>query len=247
MSQVLLFICRAISPTKRPEVRWAIYFAPDAHRALWQFGSTCLGRDAVTSAELVQPALPDYTPESLRELTNAARRYGFHATLKAPFPLARDRSEADLHAACIAFAQSRPPLNLGRLEVRALGDFLALQPVTPPAALRAWVFDCVCYFDPFRLSSSERQLTRRSQGLTARQQSLLRAWGYPYVDEEFRFHMTLTDRMDKAMRDDLAEQLARLYAPLAKEDVWLDALCLFVEPAPGASFRLVQRFTLAHA
>jgi hypothetical protein len=163
MSQVSLFTYRAISPTKRPEVRWAIYFAPDAHRALWQFGSTCLGRDAVTNAELIQPAIPDYTPESLRQFTSAARRYGFHATLKAPFRLVPGNSEADLHAACKAFAQSRTALNLGRLEVRALDDFLALQPVTPPAALRPWVFDSVRYFDPFRLSSSEQELTRRSQ------------------------------------------------------------------------------------
>jgi hypothetical protein len=93
---------------------------------------------------------------------------------------------------------------------------------------------------------TEAEIKRRSQVLTPRQEALLRAWGYPYVDEEFRFHMTLTDAIDLPLREYLTVQLTTLYAPLANDEVMLDALCLFVEPAPGAPFRLVHRFDLLH-
>ncbi len=36
---------------------------------------------------------------------------------------------------------------------------------------------------------------RRAANLTPRQEFLLMHWGYPYVLDEFRFHMTLTRRL----------------------------------------------------
>ena len=38
-------------------------------------------------------------------------------------------------------------------------------------------------------------------GLTDRQEALLTQWGYPYVMEEFRFHITLTGALDPAHLD----------------------------------------------
>jgi hypothetical protein len=121
-------------------MRWALYFAPQTQSALWRFGSSWLGRDAVTDAELAQPPIANCRPQRLREITSKARRYGFHATLRAPFRLADDSTEAALRDACARFAQSKRTINLGKLEVRALGDFLALQPATVPTGLRDWVF-----------------------------------------------------------------------------------------------------------
>jgi hypothetical protein len=44
------------------------------------------------------PDLEGLGATELSEITGPARRYGFHATLKAPFRLAEGASEADLIA-----------------------------------------------------------------------------------------------------------------------------------------------------
>src|SRR5512139_14059 len=84
--------------------RYAIYFAAGAGSALSRFGAELLGYDAHTGNELPFPdearrAAPDW-----RDITSDPRKYGFHATLKAPMALAPGRTEAELVAACAAFA-----------------------------------------------------------------------------------------------------------------------------------------------
>ena len=55
---------------------------------------------------------------------------------------------------------------------------------------------CVETFEPFRAPLAEEELARRrAVPLSARQEANLERWGYPYVAEDFRFHMTLTARL----------------------------------------------------
>ena len=84
--------------------RYAIYYAPAPGSGLDRFGATLLGCDAFTGDDLPFPegvlqATPDW-----RGLTGDPRKYGFHATLKAPMSLAPGRTEAELISACEAFA-----------------------------------------------------------------------------------------------------------------------------------------------
>src|ERR1700712_2206872 len=84
--------------------RYAIYYAPAPASDLDRFGAELLGYDAFAGQDLpfpdsVMDAAPDW-----RELTSDPRKYGFHATLKAPFSLAQGKTEAELFAACAAFA-----------------------------------------------------------------------------------------------------------------------------------------------
>ncbi len=226
-------------------MRYALYYAPAQGSALWEFGSRWLGYDAATGETCTAPDIPGWPQDTLQRITTEPRRYGFHATLKAPFRLASDCTEAQLLAACVAFARSHPPLVLGPLAVAPLQDFIALQPVEAPAALGAWAFDCVRALDRLRALPTLAELQHRQRAtLSQRQQALLTAWGYPYVDDQFRFHMTLTGALPVAEQKRSLALLVQLFAPLAQQSITLDALCLFVEPEPGAPFRLQQRFAL---
>jgi hypothetical protein len=45
-----------------------------------------------------------------------------------------------------------------------------------------------------------------------RQRNYLDRWGYPYVMEEFRFHMTLTGRLDSTCRWGVVDMLRARFA-----------------------------------
>lgn len=225
--------------------RWAIYFAPAADSPLWNFGCDWLGRDAATGALRATPAVPALDATQLHALTAAPRRYGFHATLKAPFALARAHCSLDLAAACRAFAALHAPFSIGTLALEELDGFLALVPTAPPDALGRFAFACVRAFDSLRAAPSEAERAKRlARPLTPHQRALLDAWGYPYVDIEYRFHMTLTERLTPAQRELLQPWLSARYAALGAGEVTIDAIALFAEPVAGADFRLIERFPL---
>lgn len=183
--------------------RYAVYFVPEPGTTLAKWGSALLGRDSESGHAVTQPSFPDFTPEKLSALTADARRYGLHATLKAPFFLKPGRAELDLLRFAEKFVAGRQPIVLPRLVIKRVGSFLALVPCgkTPEGqdALRrinALAADAVSLFDPFRAAPSPWEIARRNpQRLSARQRVLLAEWGYPYVFEEYLFHITLTDKL----------------------------------------------------
>jgi hypothetical protein len=95
-------------------------------------------------------------------------------------------------------------------------------------------------------AKKERELTRRhASGLKARQNELLQAWGYPFVLDEFRFHCSLTGRLEDLMQDQLATLQAAATSRFADLPVdRVNSIALFCEPTPGADFRLLQHFPL---
>lgn len=221
--------------------RYAIYFSPAKNSAWWSFGANWLGRDEHDNTVLPQPAVAGIGLAELQAITAEPRRYGFHATLKAPFHLSDGHNEADLVARLGRLAQTLTPIALGPLQLCTLGNFVALLPVEPPAGLHTLAARCVTDLDDLRAPLSELDLARRrSAGLDARGSELLALHGYPHVLERFRFHMTLTGPVDSATAQRvcqaLADQPARLnaQAPLA-----LDRLCLFVEQGRGTPFQRV--------
>src|SRR5262249_15418366 len=126
-------------------------------------------------------------------LTHAPRVYGFHATLKAPFRLLPTLAEADLRTELERFAASPRAVPVIEPTVQALGQSIALVPERADASLDRLAVDCVTAFDRFRRPMApEERRKRLSSGLSNRQIEYLDRWGYPYVFEEFRFHMTLT-------------------------------------------------------
>ena len=228
-------------------VRYAIYWAPPSADPLGRFGAEWLGRDAETNEGVAQPRVAGVSPDELARLTAEARRYGFHATLKPPFALAPGRSEDDLLAAVAAFTRRRAKVLLPGLALVSLDGFLALTPADRSPALEALAEDCVRAFETFRAPPSEAELARRrAAGLTLRQEELLKRWGYPYVLDEFRFHLTLTGRLDADQRRRLEPELARRVAVFAGP-LAIDAVSVFREAAPGAPFSVVARLGLESA
>ena len=95
-----------------------------------------------------------------------------------------------------------------------LGSFLALTPTMPEAELSAFAGLCVRAFEPFRAPLSDTDIERRRKsGLTPKQDGYLTGWGYPYIFDEFRFHMTLSNKLEDeaqaAVLKDAAETFFR--------------------------------------
>lgn len=226
--------------------RYAIYFCPETESALYRLGTAWLGYDAAAGAD-VAPDLPAGLGRAdWRAATDAPRAYGFHATLKPPFRLADGTDEAGLREALAAFAASRPPVGDVALALDDIDGFLALAPAGEAAALYDLADACVAQFDTFRAPPSEAELARRrAGGLTDRQEAHLRRWGYPYVMDTFRFHMTLTGRLDMEARTRFRAILAGRFAEALARPVPVGSVCLFVQPSAESRFELRDRFVLA--
>ncbi len=226
--------------------RFAVYFAPAADSALWRAGCRWLGRDAVTGDLLAQPGCDGIDPGRLVDVTEAPRFYGFHATLKPPFHLREGKDEVALSEAVGALAAGSSGFQAGRLKVERLGRFLALVLARPSPKMEALAADCVRALDGFRAASSRKDVDRRrTHGLTDRQEAYLKQWGYPYVMDEFRFHMSLTGGFDDdVLRARIEAALEGLFAPLVTEPLAVDAVCLFRQEDRRTPFRLSARFAL---
>jgi hypothetical protein len=227
--------------------RVAIYAAPRPDDALWAFGSGVLGYDAATGALLASPPPLKLEQARWEELTDEPRRYGFHATLKAPFRLADGGSLNELSQALSGYCSRERALAPFRLEVRAIGEFLALVPALAPEELGRLARDIVVVFDGFRAALSQAEHDRRlAAKLDARQKEYLERFGYPYVLEEFRFHMSLTGKVhDPILREELRFALReKLQGEVPDAAFSLDALVLFVQPRAGERFVIRERRSL---
>jgi putative phosphonate metabolism protein len=223
--------------------RFAIYWAPRPGSPLAAFGAEWLGRDAEDGRAMPQPAVPD-----IARMTAEPRRYGFHATLKPPFALAEGCDEAALLDAVASLAITIDVLALPPLQLDAIGRFLALVPSAPAPDVERLAASCVARLDRFRAPLSPDELARRRQArLTPAQDALLQRWGYPYVFEEYRFHLTLTGPLTPEERAAIEPVLVRRTAPLYVAPVRVEDLVVFVEEGAGAPFRVRARFPLRGA
>ena len=219
-------------PQAQPH-RVAIYATPAADAPLARAAAEWLGRDPFRDAptRAPDPAVDPFVAEPAR--------YGFHATIKAPFRLADGRTIAEMDAALEAFAASRPIVAVGALQLQRIGAFFALVPAAPEPALAELEEATVRAFEPFRAPLGQDEIARRRpESLTARQRDHLLAFGYPHVFDEFRFHMTLTGRVPDKDLERVEALLRARFASFLGRPLRVDGLALFVEPEPGAPFRV---------
>ena len=221
--------------------RYAIYFAPDRPSAWRNFGAHWLGRDEHDNTALPQPVLANISAPELDLITQEPRRYGFHATLKAPFRLADGYTETSLVARLSALARQHKPVALGALRIAKLGDFVGLVPETACVNLQKIAASCVHDLDDLRAPLTATDLARRNANpLDARESELLALYGYPYVMERFRLHLTLTGRIDETTAQRVMHALTPKIAALnAIAPLSLDRLCMFVERTPGTPFHRI--------
>ncbi|PRY05154.1 DUF1045 domain-containing protein [Paraburkholderia sp. BL25I1N1] len=223
------------------EARFAVYYAPSRESAWWRAGSEWLARDA-ESGERCEVPQPSDLARPLVELTEAPRRYGWHGTLVAPFRLADGVTQAHVLQATREWARTQGAFALP-VEAATLGDFVALRPADAQgeAGIRAVAASALQTLGSLRAPQSAVDLARRlAAPLSERQRALLIEWGYPYVFDEFRFHMTLSSSLADAEERATLVAWWRARTP-ALGPLLVDQAALFVEPAPGEPFVLWQR------
>ena len=230
----------------RSSSRYAIYFAPSESSALHASCSQWLGRDTITGDSLV-PALPaSIDPVWWRTATESPRRYGFHATLKPPFRMNSSASLDQLKTSLTEFASAQRSFLLPRLVLGRLGRFLALILTETSPELHALAANCVRTFDEFRVAPGDEELAQRMHpSLSQEEQKNLRDWGYPYVLETWKFHMTLTGSLPPQPLDLFRHHLQVRLGALCEHRLVCDSVCLFEESSPNTDLRLIERFSFA--
>jgi 2'-5' RNA ligase len=228
--------------------RHAAYFAPAPQSQAWELGSQWLGRCAHQSTTLTQPKFENLSLELFETLTRTPRLYGWHATLKAPFELNVDVTPEALAPAFSDLAHNTVSAFNMPLKLVDMGDFLALVPAQPNPALQQLAEDCVRGLHALALPLSDAELKRRTgAGLTARQTELLHAWAYPYVMEQFQFHMTLSGSLKNVtpgVKEALEAAAQEWFAPLLGHGLEIDAVTWFAQDQQNGDFRWVERFKL---
>src|SRR4029077_13718977 len=102
-------------------------------------------------------------------------------------------------------------------------------------------------FERFCLPLTREERGKRlAGGLSAGQIAHLDRWGYPYVFDDFRFHMTLTGPLPVERRDDVPARLRRSLAPAGGDQPdAIDRIGLFKQDGADARFRVIQHAALA--
>jgi putative phosphonate metabolism protein len=223
--------------------RYAMYWAPEAGRFA-DLTAAWLGWDAARGLRVPHPVLAGL-PRTAAELTDTPRKYGFHGTVKPPFRLAPGESAEGLHLATADLCATRTPVTLAGLSLHSLGGFVALTPDGDQGELAALAARVVAGLDRFRAAPDAAEIARRRpERLTERQRSHLARWGYPYVMEDFLFHLTLTGDLPEAEAAQVAAVLEPVLQPVLPRPFPVGSLCLFGQAEDGM-FRLVHRYALS--
>jgi hypothetical protein len=225
--------------------RYALYFSPPEATPLAWLGDQWLGRGAAANTRTI-PELPhNISPLEWSSATEVAAGYGFHATLKPPFRLTEGARLAGLQQAVRSFAASKAGFMAPHLLLGTLGHFLALVLSENSEVFSDFAADCVRDFDHFRAPPSEAEIKMRTHdSLTPREHEHLLRWGYPYVFDRWKFHMTLTCSLAENALQLFRGHLSRRFAEVCVEPLAVDSICLFEQPAAGEPFRLLERFQL---
>ncbi|MFD1744563.1 DUF1045 domain-containing protein [Rhizobium helianthi] len=223
-------------------MRYAVYFTPPEDHPLTRAASHWLGRNAFSARTDEQDSpCTRLSGGQWQELVSEPARYGFHATLKAPFRLSEDRTAATLGSFFEQYCAQEQPATIPRLELAEIGPFFALTCAGGSEGINALCDRVVRAFEPWRAPLSVAELAkRRPESLKPRQRDLLQTWGYPYVFEEFRFHMTLTGAVAEDCKPLVRSLLEEQFSDFLGKPLAVEHLGLFVEHESGQPF-YVQR------
>ena len=224
--------------------RYAIYYTPEPNGDLSRLGTHWLGWDADVGAPAQHLSIEDLG-EDLAALTERPRRYGFHGTLKAPFRLHPDRSPLDLHHSVQRIAACSAPIVLPGLAISDRSGFLSLRPVGDTADLNDLSDRLVSELDAFRAPATETEAAKwKNRRLTDRQRAAVADWGYPFVFEDFCFHMTLTGPRPAKRLAQLQRILTPILEPNLPRPFEMNSVSLCGE-APNGFFRVIHRYGMA--
>lgn len=221
--------------------RYAIFYTPD-DPGFAAFGAQWLGWDSAAGASVKHPVFDGL---DVAELTKAPRKYGLHATLKAPFRLAEGAREEDLINAVDIFSASQPAAQIEGLELAYRHGFLALRPAGNDEELGVLAGNVVRAFEPLRAPLNETDIARRRKStLSERQDAQMLKWGYPYVFQDFHFHMTLSGRISIHKAQNTMPVLQQLFVPVAPHPFIVRSVSVMGEDACGM-FHQIHRAQLS--
>ncbi|MFK8079904.1 MAG: DUF1045 domain-containing protein [Granulosicoccus sp.] len=222
--------------------RYAVFFCPDDASDLAAYGRQVLGRGA-DGSQFVAPndGFPDQ--HTWTELAATPAHYGFHATLKAPFHLAEGLSEEGLLTAVERLAMQQKCIIMQSLKPRVLSGFAALCFENQPPAVAELASQCVEQLELFRAPLTQADLNRRNPDqLNDSQRKNLFRFGYPYVMDEFRFHMTLTGTLQLSEHREYFNWLQKRFDSLVPDAPTLDRLAVFWQPDRKKAFTRLEEF-----
>ncbi len=219
--------------------RYAVFYNPTDALAAW--GAALLGWDSAKGRPVPHP---DIAGIDVANITAPPRKYGFHATLKAPFRCARGVDLAQLQQAGSRFAAQHTAFQIGEMEVRHDNGFVALRPKCAQQTLRDFAAAVVKAFDPFRAPLTDADIARyRKSPLTARQNQQLLDWGYPFIFDDFSFHLTLSGKLLPQEAATVIAAVAPNLAPVVPTPFVIDAVTLMGQDSDGM-FHQIQRYSL---
>lgn len=212
--------------------RYAIFYTPPVGGDLATFGARWLGWDSAAGREVTHPRVEGL---NIGALTATPRKYGLHGTLKAPFRLRG--TEADLRDAVEAFARTQTPVRGLHMALDASHGFIGLRPVGDTPALNTLAANAVQGLDRFRAPLTEGDIARRRKAiLSARQDAQMLRWGYPFIFDDFHFHLTLTGTV--ADPAPVIAALEPLVAQALPGPLDVDAITLMGEDCDGLFHQL---------
>lgn len=219
-------------------MRFAIYYTPPEDHPLTATAERWLQRSAFSRKDIGPLAVAGFSAAEIAELTAEPRRYGFHATMKAPFRLAEGAREDEVRAELEELAVSKRTIPQ-KMKVARFGRFFAIIPDGPSPELNELAAEVVRRFERFRAPLTEAEFQRREPAkLSPSQLQNLRTWGYPHVQKDFHFHMTLTGKVPEGKSDKMQAALETIFNPVLEDPLDIGGLALFVQPGPDLPFHV---------
>jgi hypothetical protein len=205
-------------------------------------GSSWLGWDTISGQPASQPEAGSAV--KIQEITDAPRKYGLHATIKAPFRLANNVTVLELEQQFKILCGSIKPI-VFNLKLSELSGFFALTPTVKNTELRKLHSKVVRELDYFRAQPTKEEIIKRRENqLTSEQDQNLIKWGYPYIFEDFYFHITLTGKIPEDFRNKVKDEIENFFQPVLQQKINLSELALVGEAKDG-NFYVIRQMPLA--
>ncbi|NCX92047.1 MAG: DUF1045 domain-containing protein [Rhodobacteraceae bacterium] len=221
--------------------RYAVYYTPQDD-LFYNLGSSWLGWDTILGQPVSQPEVNNDI--NIEKITETPRKYGLHATIKAPFRLADGLSASELARQLRTLCLSLKPIEFS-LEVSELNGFFAFTPTVKNTELRKLHSKVVRELDYFRAQPTKEEIIKRRENqLTSEQDQNLIKWGYPYIFEDFYFHITLTGKIPEDFRNKVKDEIENFFQPVLQQKINLSELALVGEAKDG-NFYVIRQMPLA--
>ena len=231
--------------------RVAIYFLPKKNSSLENFGKNLLGRDINKKKKISLTRRQKYFInrgftyfDELKDYCEQPAKYGFHATLKAPFRLKRNVKTKNFYDVISHIAAQHSRFKIKGLKIVYSKKFTFITSRKPNKLLINLESDLVKHLDTFRAELNKTEIKKRiPDSLTFKQNKYLKEWGYPFVLDQFKFHMTLMNQNNNKLSNKQKLELEKLIYKISNNLLEFNEISLLGENKNGY-FEEIKRFKL---